>query len=159
MLNAKWCITPSGSFYQGDLIPGDRYATEVEVTQLKLDSAKKAKLDELYSTCGEIIISGFWSSALGAEHLYPTKQTDQLNLTALVTLSMYPGVPPDWQERFWCMDVDGVWDMRFHSGEQLRHVAADVSLGIKMSIKHKADLEALVHAATTIEEVNAVVWF
>lgn len=158
MLHAKWCIRVTGEFYQGDLIPGDRYATEAEVTQLLLDSAKKAKMDELYSTCGEVIISGFMSNALGAPHLYPTKQTDQLNLTALVTLSMYPGVPQDWQERFWCKDANDVWDMRLHNGEQIRQVGADVSLGIKMSIKHKADLEALVQAATTVEEVNAISW-
>lgn len=158
MLNAKWCITPSGAFYQGDLIPGDRYATEAEIAQLLLESAKKAKLDELYSTCGEVIVSGFMSSALGEPHLYPTKQTDQLNLTALVTLSMYPETPSEWQELFWCKDTNGVWDMRYHNGEQIRQVGADVSIGIKMSIKYKADLEAVVHAATTVEEVNAVIW-
>jgi hypothetical protein len=55
---------------------------------LTLATAQSQQINYLSNACQEAIISGFTSSALGTAHTYPSKQTDQLNLTASVTTAL-----------------------------------------------------------------------
>lgn len=55
---------------------------------LTLADAQASQIALLSNACQEQIVSGFTSSALGVSHTYPSRQTDQLNLTASVATAL-----------------------------------------------------------------------
>lgn len=61
-----------------------------------LADAKTAKLAELSAACSAAITAGFTSSALGSAHSYPSKVTDQANLTASVADALTAKTDPAW---------------------------------------------------------------
>jgi hypothetical protein len=61
-----------------------------------LAEAKSAKVSELSTACAAAITAGFTSSALGTAHSYPSKTTDQQNLTASVADALTAKSDPTW---------------------------------------------------------------
>lgn len=132
--------------------------TAVDRPPLPLDQAQAHQLDVLADACQAQIVSGFRSSALGAEHAYPAKLTDQVNLSASVIDSIVPGLPSEWTTPFWCAGADGVWRYEAHTASQIQQVGRDAKAAILAALERKAALETQVQAATTVEQVEAVTW-
>lgn len=122
-----------------------------------LDDARKGQALGLDVICKGNITSGFKSSALGLEYNYPSKETDQANLNASVTASMYPGLPQDWITPFWC-ERDGQWRYRMHTAAQIQQVGFDGKNAALSFLAKNADLQEQLANAQTIEDIMAVQW-
>ncbi|WP_295514945.1 hypothetical protein [uncultured Pseudomonas sp.] len=108
--------------------------------------------------CNATILEGFISTALGAEHRYPAKLTDQSNLQASVLESLFPGLDEDWTTPFWCQDAAGTWAYRPHSAAQIQRVGSDGKAAINACIRQKIQLEEQLAKAQTLAEVEAITW-
>lgn len=116
--------------------------------------SKQSKLIELEALCEAQIVSGFTSSALGSEHWYKSEQIDQLNLIGVVT-----GGTDDYFKSG-IKDTQGVitWDWVLHTSAQLKQVLND-GKNVKTTLLQKLTMQkAQVDLATTLAEVEAVVW-
>jgi predicted NAD/FAD-dependent oxidoreductase len=116
-----------------------------------LASAQTAKIAELNTKCGQVIVSGFVSSALGVAHTYPSDLEAQGNLgMALKRLedttlaSIY----------FKTIDTGYL----AHTKTQLTQVFYDGFDYGNVQITHYNQLKAQVNAATTVAQVQAIVW-
>lgn len=128
-------------------------------TQEKAFADLKAdKAFEIDAACEAAIIAGFASSALGAPHLYPAKQYDQLNLSGSVQKSTLPSALPDAVYPFMCADSAGVWEYRAHSAVQIQQVGSDAYDAIMAKRQKSQVLQAQIAAATTVNELSAIVW-
>ncbi|MDW3683961.1 hypothetical protein RA280_19865 [Cupriavidus sp. CV2] len=123
-----------------------------------LAQAKKAQMAGIDASCAAAIVAGFASSALGAAHTYPSKMTDQQNLSASVLASIMPGLPADWKTPFWCADASGAWSYVDHTAAQIQQVGQDGKAAVLACLQKKAQFAAQVEAATTVAAVQAVVW-
>lgn len=129
------------------------------VTESKrLDEAKILKVAALSKSCEQEIISGFEFDVLGSAHLYPTKATDQQNLSSAVLQSMTEGLAQDWNTPIWCCDGSGVWDMRPHTASQVQDVGRGVSQSILALMTRNKDLAGQVRAAVSLEGVDKITW-
>jgi hypothetical protein len=120
-------------------------------TAQQLASAQTAKLAELNDKCGQVIVSGFVSSALGVVHTYPSDLEAQGNLgMALKRLedttlaSLY----------FKTIDAGYL----AHTKTQLTQVFYDGFDYGNVQITHYNQLKAQVNAATTAAQGQAIVW-
>ncbi len=127
-------------------------------TPVPLAAAQAAQLAVLSSACANAIVSGFTSNALGSAYTYPSKVTDQQNLTASVLASMLPSVAAGWTTPFWCADANGNWSWVSHTAAQIQQVGTDCKTAILAFQTQNATLAAEVTASTTVEAVQAVVW-
>jgi hypothetical protein len=126
---------------------------------VQLYQAQQQQLTLLSNNAKQAIIGGFSSSALGSAHLYPSGQTDQLNLTASVVASMLPGVPSTFTTLFYCATgTPAVWAFTPHTAAQIQQVGVDAKAWIQSQQATHATLGAEVMAATTVAAVQAVVW-
>ena len=125
---------------------------------LNLDVARSDKSTLISNDCKADILSGFTSAALGSDHHYPAKFTDQQNLASSVLASMLPGVNETWVTPFWCEDVNGLWAFRPHTVSQIQQVGSDAKMSILASMTKNEDLQYQISIATTIEELNLIVW-
>lgn len=132
--------------------------TLVAVSAPTLAEAQVAKIAELTDDCQATILGGYTSSALGAVYTYPSKPTDQQNMIASVLASLLPGVSADWTTPFWCADTSGNWAMRLHTPAQIQQVGADGKTHVQLAQVKLANLNAQVMAATTVSEVQAIIW-
>lgn len=142
--------------------PGEFYewSWELHTWYLPNEALQKAKEQAsaiLNGDCRNQILSGFISDALGTAHYYPSKETDQANLNASVTASLYPGLPVEWSIPFWC-ELDGVWDYRLHTAAQIQQVGIDGKNAILQSMDKNAQLQAQIQSAETIEQVTTITW-
>ncbi|QDD91321.1 hypothetical protein CCZ28_20815 [Pseudomonas oryzihabitans] len=108
--------------------------------------------------CDATILEGFVSAALGSEHRYPAKLTDQSNLQASVLASLIPGLAEDWTTPFWCQDATGTWAYRPHTAPQIQQVGTDGKNAINACIARKIALEQQLAKATTLAEIKAITW-
>jgi len=131
--------------------------TKAEVDGLlapTLDELKASKTSEINTSCSKAITSGFTSSALGTPHTYQSDQTDQLNLIGVVAAGT--------DDYFKCgvTDANGniTWNYELHTIAQLQQVLAD-GKAHKQALLQKANtLKVQVASATTVAEVEAIVW-
>lgn len=123
-----------------------------------LSEAQALKLAELDTACAAAILAGFDSDALGQSHYYPAKLTDQSNLQAAVLASLQPGLTADWTTPVWCQDVTDLWVYRDHTAAQIQQVGAAGKNAINARIARKIEREQEVAKATTLDEVNAILW-
>jgi hypothetical protein len=123
-----------------------------------LAGAQASQILEVSAACQVSIVSGFSSNALGASHAYPSKLTDQQNLTASVLASMYPGLTANWITPFWCKDGDGNWAWVDHTVSQIQQVGSDGKVAILACMDKNAALQAQILAATDIDAVLAIKW-
>lgn len=116
-----------------------------------LQSAKTNQIAQVTTDCGLAIISGFKSSALGAEHTYPSKPTDQTNLIGAVASGLAIIY-------FWCANADGVWDFHVHTDAQIKQVLADAGTQRMSYSAQLADLVVQIDAAQTVSAVANIIW-
>ncbi|KTT36307.1 hypothetical protein RSA46_16915 [Pseudomonas oryzihabitans] len=123
-----------------------------------LSEAQALKLSELDAACAAAILAGFDSDALGQSHHYPAKLTDQSNLQASVLASLQPDLPKGWTTPVWCQDAAGTWAYRDHTVAQIQQVGTAGKNAINACIARKIEREQQVAKATTVDEVNAILW-
>lgn len=125
-----------------------------------LDELKATKAEEISNACAAQIMGGLPSSALGQVYTYPTKLTDQSNLSASILDSLLPVNTADgsYTTPFWCMDGGGNWAWVNHTAIQIQQVGRDLKLEILNCQGKNANLQAQIQAATTIDAVNAITW-
>lgn len=123
-----------------------------------LDELKATRAAYIEGKCAAQIIAGFACDALGEAHTYPSKPTDQANLTASVLDAVLAGDAPGWTTPFWCADAAGVWAWRQHTAVQIKAVGAAGKAAVLTAQAHNAYLQAQIAAATTAAEVEAVTW-
>ncbi|CAN7475494.1 DUF4376 domain-containing protein [Rhizobium leguminosarum] len=124
----------------------------------ELAAMKASRIAVLTAACAAAIVSGYSSSALGSEHQYPSKQTDQINMMGSVTDSLLPGQAPDWTTPFWCADESGAWAFRPHTATEIQGAGADGKAHILECQTRLGQLAAQVMAAASAEAVAAIVW-
>lgn len=127
-------------------------------TPISLAEAQSKQIEINSAACSDAITSGFQSSALGSAHTYPSKVTDQQNLTASVVASLVPGNPSNWSTPFWCQDENGAWSYVNHSAAQIQQVGQDGKAAILAALSKNATLQAQVMAATSVSAVQAITW-
>lgn len=117
----------------------------------ELAQARASKLAELERTARTKIVAGFESDALGSPHRYDSEETDQLNLIGAVQLGI--------TLQYRCTEVaTGIKAHREHTASEIAQVLNDGAV-IKMTLLQTlAAKRALVEAATTIEDVQAITW-
>lgn len=145
--------TPGHKVVRGDLV-----APPPPTAAKLLADAQLAQITILNNACAAAIVAGFSSPALGAMHTYPSKMTDQQNLSASVLASLMPGLAADWVTPFWCADASGAWSYADHTAAQIQQVGQDGKAAILACLTKKAQLASQVDAATAVAAVQAVVW-
>lgn len=123
-----------------------------------LTEAQAAQVAQIQQSCRNAIFAGFTSSALGSAHTYPAKETDQLNLNGSVTASLLPIVASGWTTPFWCEDSAGNWAYVSHTAAQIQQVGADGKAAILANLSKCQNYIQQIMAATTVADVQAVVW-
>lgn len=119
----------AGEFPWPDFIPGNPYS-ELDTGLIVENGSVRAKtilemqrefaIARMNLACGQSIIAGFLSSALGTPHTYPSDRDSQANLQGQVARSQI--IPSAAPFRFMCMDSGGVWARREHSADQIVQV-------------------------------------
>ncbi|MFM0060628.1 hypothetical protein PQR64_33895 [Paraburkholderia phytofirmans] len=143
----KWCA-PAGVL---TAVPAPSVAQQ-------LASAQAAQIAALSASCAAAIVAGFTSTALGSVYTYPSKLTDQQNLSASVLASLMPGLPANWMTPFWCEDAGGNWSFVSHTAQQIQRVGQDGKEAILACIEKNQTLVEEAKKATSIEDVLAVDW-
>lgn len=96
----------------------------------QLQSLYRQKNTEINTACETAITGGFWSSALGSPHQYPSKLDDQLNLTGSILQGF--------DSPYGCRDEQDVKELRPHTAKQLRQVSEDFTT-YKMQLLQRAN--------------------
>jgi hypothetical protein len=113
-------------------------------------TAKATQIALLTSACGTTITSGFISSALGTAYTYPSKPNDQANLVGAVTAGISVNT--------WVMDKNGTWSKQLHTAAQIKQVLVDGATAYQMCSDKLATLIDNINTATTVADVQAIVW-
>ncbi len=132
--------------------------SKLRTAAAQLQEHKDAKIASLSAACRQAITAGFESTALGHPHLYPSKETDQLNLAGSVTDSLLADLPADWVSPFWCADSTGEWAMRPHTATQIQQVGREAKARILSLMQHNAALAEQVQMAPDKAAVDQIVW-
>ncbi len=109
---------------------------------------KSRKISMLSNAISSEIQSGFKSDALGSMHMYPSTETDQINLAGLVAISI--------DAAYVCEDEQGVWDKRLHTTAQLKKVAIDGAMWKSALLDEFRARRDVVEKAITVEEIDSV---
>lgn len=123
-----------------------------------LDAARQRQIAYLTARCGNEIVGGYQSDALGAAHTYPSKQIDQLNMMGSVTDALTPGLPAEWSTPFWCANDLGEWDLRPHTATQIIAAGQAGKAHVVFCQKKLAELSQSVMSAKAVKDVEAVDW-
>lgn len=126
------------------------------VDQRTTDATRAAKVAEMSAACAAAIVAGFKSTALGAEHTYPAKPTDQTNLAGSILDSLIAG-PGDWATPFWCADSAGAWDFRPHTAAQIQQVGRDGKAAILAAMTRNEALRAQI-MESSIAQIDEIHW-
>lgn len=125
----------------------------IEAT-INIEDIKANKLAEFDASCQATIQKGFSSSATGTEHFYRfNKEEDQLNFNQ--QLSMIQEFPEDYPTIYWKTEDAGVLP---HTQDQFKLVVKDASIHKNNNIQKYWNLKNQILIATSIEEVQAIVW-
>lgn len=120
------------------------------------EEKKQKKKDELSIQCGQAIISGFTSSALGVAHIYPSDDRAQRNFSTI--LHRFSIDPNYTSTAFQTLDA-GFLE---HSNDQFLKVFQDGHDFGEAQEAHLNDLKAKVDALTyptnTDDDLNAITW-
>lgn len=115
-----------------------------------LIATKKDKIKKLDVDCTAEILKGFYSSALGSEHLYSGSLEAQTNLLGAKDSKE----PMDYT----CINAEGMKITPEHLPEQLEKVFSDgFAFKINM-IKRFHVLRKQVESCETEEDINSIVW-
>jgi hypothetical protein len=118
-----------------------------------LQVQKDNKLNELNKVCNQSISKGFYSSVLGEEHFYRFNlEEDQINFNQQATMLL---LNASVTSVYWKTEDAGIL---LHSREQFLQLLDDASNHKQNNIDYYWQLKNQVLNATTIEEVNSIVW-
>lgn len=139
--------TPEEICAMFDYIPVTEEEVYPPIPESTLDELKAQKLGELDAACADAITSGVPFDG----HIFPSKDSDLLLLIAAEkTLVRYPQIPWD------TLDAGaGSYILTPESYPLLRDAFEDTRIAHQMKVN---TLKAQVQAATTLEEVQAIVW-
>ena len=132
--------------------------SKLRTAATQLQEHKDAKIAELSAACRAAIKAGFESSALGEPHLYPSKETDQLNLAGSVADSLLLSEDAGWSTPFWCADLYGVWAMRLHTADQIQQVGREAKARILALMQRNAAYAEQVQLASDKSSVDQITW-
>lgn len=133
----------------GDLTPEQRYAM-LDPSRNTLDEYKKAKLELILYWRDNALSEGFASQTTGHSYYYGDIDQKQFLKTAAL-LNLNPNLA---QISFKTKDAGWVT----HTREQILGVINDAAAFELAQVQKQEQLESAVKAATTIDEVNAIVW-
>jgi hypothetical protein len=137
----------------------DNVLTQIVPTAAELlATAKDAQIAQIEAASMSAQTSGFTSSALGSAYSYPSGIQDQANLNAVATLSTFPGQPTDATYLFWCTSSADVSGFVSHTAQQIQQVGRDALAAIMSQKSKQWTLTQQITAATTIAEVQTIVW-
>jgi hypothetical protein len=152
-------------YYENGLVkkppsPSERHEWDFlnKVWHIPLLRIMNLKKGDMHKSCRGAIYAGYSSTALGSLHHYPANDKDQVNMIASVTDSYNPANDSNWKTLFWCKDANDVWDYREHTAEQIRKAGADGKAHITAQLSKNALLQSQISEATTLEEIDAIVW-
>lgn len=142
--------TGSPDVYE-DLVFTTGSVTLQEVVDAHLAAVKTDRIIALSQDAEAEIISGFESTALGESYLYDSDLEDQVNLIGAASLGK--------NTYYACRNVSsGVKSYIMHTNLQMKQVLED-GANVKLAALTKFNgLRDQVYAATTVAEVNAIVW-
>ncbi|MGZ9568765.1 DUF4376 domain-containing protein [Alcaligenes nematophilus] len=132
--------------------------SKLRTAATQLQEYKNAKIALLSAACRQAITAGFESNALGLPHLYPSKETDQLNLAGSVADSLMQGDDESWSTPFWCSDLHEVWAMRDHTAAQIQQVGREAKTRILALMQHNAALAEQVQLAPDKPSIDQIIW-
>lgn len=122
----------------------------------QLDIQKRVKLQAIYVWGQTAMEGGFESAALGELHDYPSRQPDQTNVMAAAVAAV---VDPEGTSDIRCAEPgQDEYKLAAHSAAQATQAARDCRAMINRAIKHIDDLSKQVSAASSQEELDAIVW-
>lgn len=111
---------------------------------------QQRQIKVLYRACQALIVSGFTSSALGTTYNYSATATDQRNLI-LAAQSSKGGLLS-------CADQTSTWARVLHTKAQAQQVLEDFVAMADAARTQLSTLEAQIANATTVADVQAVIW-
>lgn len=130
------------------------YYSETPPVVDPITTVKDYKKSALRYKCEDIITrTSFSSEALGQIHNYDSRAIDQLNLKMRYEIALDTGNP----EPIWASDGTS-YQWKNHSAAELLSVLKDMNDHIKTCQLRLASRLAAVDAASTIEQVEAVIW-
>jgi len=112
--------------------------------------AKLNKCAEINAACEAAIIGGFVSLALGSPHTYDSNRDDQTNLIGAHLAGVARPYP--------CTDASGAKVVLQHTASQITQVFNDGVLFKEAHLTKAATLKAQLDAATTVADVQEVMW-
>lgn len=123
-----------------------------------LDEQKAVKLLILNDKVTATITAGFVCDALEEGMLYPTDDASQTNLQARVTESLVRAAETGVAYKILCKNAEGVWERRPHTAAQIQEVGMAAIDHVQQALDLKDTKAAAINAATTKEELDAIVW-
>lgn len=115
-----------------------------------LVNTRAAQISILSSACQQQIVSGFSSSSLGSAYTYASGDIDQRNIVQSAQ-STKGGLLA-------CQNAAGVWGIEPHTQDQSQQALEDFVAARDATRLKLVGLVAKVNAATTVADVQAVVW-
>jgi hypothetical protein len=147
--------------YINELPAGSQVVTDEEAFALlptPLNTAITDKIAEVDAACDAAVQGGFVSSALGSAYTYPSKASDQANLSSSVLASLLPNLPANWTTLFWCYDAKGQGNLVAHTAAQIQQVGTDGKNWIGKCIYAKVILENKIAACQDPADVAQYSW-
>lgn len=124
-----------------------------------LSVAQSQQIELLRAACAASIVGGYQSSALGDVYTYPSALTDQINMLGSVSASQLSMNQSDtWTTPFLCADPSGNWAYQMHTAAQIQQAGNDGKVWVATCQLKLSGYLASVAAATTVADVQAVVW-
>ncbi|ARU23686.1 hypothetical protein RSSE_c3303 [Ralstonia solanacearum] len=122
-----------------------------------LAELKAARTQKIKADCAAAIVAGFNSSALGAEHHYPSGDPDQRDLLNAALASQ--DQPATWSAMLWCAaGTPLAWNYEPHTAAQVRQVNADWLAYRQAQQQKYAGLIGQINEAATEDAVQEVSW-
>lgn len=161
--DAVLCTAEEESIYRGEppigmMLAGDENGRPIWVDIppiiIPLPDMQDSKRAEMRGACSdEITRSSYQSDALGAVHNYDCRLVDQLNLKIRYDVA----VSTSTSEPLWASDGTR-YQWTEHTAAEIMDVMIDMNEHIKAAQVKLASKLAAVDAATTSEQINAIVW-
>lgn len=123
---------------------------EIVASPNLLVNAQAAQSQILSNACAVQITSGFSSSALGSANIYASTDIDQRNLLAAAQATNGGLLS--------CQNASGVWARASHTKAQGQQALDDFSATRDAARTTLGTLVAQVNAATSVAEVQTVIW-
>lgn len=137
-----------------ELDPSTSYTETGEVFTQSLETVKVDKIKELDQACNESIVSGFPSSALGVEHIYPSDTEAQGNLQGAILDVL---IDPTVVNGFKTLDAGYL----NHNADQIKQVGKDWKDHLTSNLGKYNQMKNQIKSYTSdndIPTIKGVVW-